>query len=437
MSLKYVVYGAGKRGKDALELLGKENIYAFVDSDKEKVGTIYCDLPVMDINALKELGEDYLCIVSPLKEADEIMLHLEECGIRSYIKWQTVDLVLKSCVDKVYSKLRNIGTSNKIAICDISVSSLFLYNYFTGLGKNPIILVTNKEDLLKYSYLESYFNLELYESEIEECDVVIYMESNMEDNIIQEINDRKKCINIKELCEDCFVANEQIQKYKDIHLGDRCFIVATGPSLRVEDLELLEKNNEICISMNRIYNIFGKTGWRPNYYMIQDLKMIDDLKETIAELDLPVKFVSGVSEAYWKQKESASSIKFNYLNLVEMGKIPFFSTQVDKCIYEGMTVTYACLQMAVYMGFKEIYLLGLDHNYSNDLYAGSNHFAGYDTDKRIRLNTVHIGQNELAYISAKKYAEQNGIKIYNTTRGGKLEVFERKDFDSLFDNSSK
>ena len=37
-----------------------------------------------------------------------------------------------------------------------------------------------------------------------------------------------------------------------------------------------------------------------------------------------------------------------------------------------------------------------------------------------------------AYKIAKKYAETHGIKIYNATRGGEMEVFERVDFDSLF-----
>ena len=37
-----------------------------------------------------------------------------------------------------------------------------------------------------------------------------------------------------------------------------------------------------------------------------------------------------------------------------------------------------------------------------------------------------------AYEVAKENAEKKGIKIYNATRGGKLEVFERVDFDSLF-----
>ena len=38
---------------------------------------------------------------------------------------------------------------------------------------------------------------------------------------------------------------------------------------------------------------------------------------------------------------------------------------------------------------------------------------------------------ERAFQSAKLYAENHGIKIYNATRGGKLEIFERADFDLL------
>lgn len=40
----------------------------------------------------------------------------------------------------------------------------------------------------------------------------------------------------------------------------------------------------------------------------------------------------------------------------------------------------------------------------------------------------------LAYESAKKYVDSHNISIYNATRGGMLEVFERVDFDSLFEN---
>lgn len=436
MKSKYVIYGAGKRGKDALELVGKDNTYGFIDSSKEKVGTTYCGLPVFDVDSVKEFKDDVLYIVSPLKGTDQIINCLEGHGITNYIRLQKVDFFLKECRNKVFDKL-SVMVERKVIVCGVSVSSLLINEYLIKLGYHPLIAVTDESELINYHFLKPYFNIKLFEDIIGESESVIYMESDIEEELVKKIREKQNVINIKDIYEDSLIECERILNYKNIHLGQRCFIVATGPSLRVDDLNLLESNHEICISMNRIYNIFDETKWRPDYYVIQDLKMIEDLKETISALDLPVKFVSGASSDYWEQKVSSKSIKFNFVNLLEMGKLPFFSNRVDKCIYEGMTVTYACLQMAVYMGFKEIYLLGLDHNYSNDLYAGSNHFAGYDTDKRIRLNTVHIGQNELAYISAKKYAEQNGIKIYNATRGGKLEVFERKDFDSLFNNSSK
>ena len=79
------------------------------------------------------------------------------------------------------------------------------------------------------------------------------------------------------------------------------------------------------------------------------------------------------------------------------------------------------------MGFKEIYLLGVDCNYKGKL-----HF--YNSDK---LEKKMINHNEdgmiKCYRSAKKYADEHGIKIFNATRGGALEVFPRVDFDSLFE----
>ncbi len=40
---------------------------------------------------------------------------------------------------------------------------------------------------------------------------------------------------------------------------------------------------------------------------------------------------------------------------------------------------------------------------------------------------IHVHSN-------KKYADKNGVKIFNATRGGMLEVFERVDLDDMFAN---
>src|SRR5690625_1280148 len=75
---------------------------------------------------------------------------------------------------------------------------------------------------------------------------------------------------------------EKLKKIKNKHQGERCFIIATGPSLTIGDLEKL--NNEITISMNSICLAFDETDWRPTYYGIQDEGVYKRMEEYIEAL---------------------------------------------------------------------------------------------------------------------------------------------------------
>lgn len=100
------------------------------------------------------------------------------------------------------------------------------------------------------------------------------------------------------------------------------------------------------------------------------------------------------------------------------------------------------MQIAAYMGFEKIYLLGVDHNYQVTIDIDGNvitdptvedYFCkGYDYD--IKAVAVHnMGKNTRAYLGAKGYCDATGrTTINNATRGGKLEVFQRVEFDSMF-----
>ena len=61
---------------------------------------------------------------------------------------------------------------------------------------------------------------------------------------------------------------EALKQFQNIHIGERCFIVGNGPSLRCEDLDMLKQ--EITFGSNYIYKIFNKTDWRPTYYFNSD-----------------------------------------------------------------------------------------------------------------------------------------------------------------------
>ena len=118
----------------------------------------------------------------------------------------------------------------------------------------------------------------------------------------------------------------------------------------------------------------------------------------------------------------------------------------DKGIYDGDTVTYMSMELAAYMGFKEIYLLGMDNTFPyrwtndgrlevNDLsiashfYDGAENNVGKDAYKRRGNNPDNINA---AYRIAEIFSRENGFRIFNATRGGKLEEYERVDFDELF-----
>jgi hypothetical protein len=104
----------------------------------------------------------------------------------------------------------------------------------------------------------------------------------------------------------------------------------------------------------------------------------------------------------------------------------------------GGTVTYICMQLAAYMGFSEIYLLGVDNTFARgvklngEIVLGSTHDHFDDNYKALSAFPAVIDAVNSAYTTAREYGESHNIKIRNATRGGALEIFERVDFDSLF-----
>lgn len=435
--MRFIIYGAGKRGKDALKVLGEENVSVFVDRDPAKIGATYNDKPVVSVSRVKEIDAEAVCIITPVVGREDIAEYLKNNGINNYLFMTAFDQMLLYTEKSIDTFLLKQYGNKNIGICGISAGTILLYEYLTEKAKGKICLIPDDmRDAKRYEFLKGRIRIVDWDEAVKDIDVIIstvlYPKKDVQ-KIIDRAGRNVIYLKAQELFEkNVKFYNKQIIRYRNIHKEQRCFIVATGPSLCTQDLDKLNRNGEVCISMNRIYNIFGRTEWRPDYYMIEDTKMIEDLRREIADLDLPVKFVPTVPTCFWEQSNIKNALQYQLALLDTEEAMPFFSSIAEQCIYEGTTVTYACIQMAAYMGFRDIYLLGVDFNYSNDLYDEKNHFQGYQSDKRVRLNDVSPKQMEAAYRSARNYAEENGIHIYNATRGGKLEVFERVEFDDLF-----
>lgn len=230
---------------------------------------------------------------------------------------------------------------------------------------------------------------------------------------------------------------EIFAKLKDSRKGERCFIIGNGPSLKSDDLDKLV--SEDCFGTNEIHKIFRQTRWRPKYYVIID-RYSKSTPEQIKALECETVFLSDYYCRFNKVLRDKYICLHQHFNWNENNYL--FSTDIKKCFVSSPTVSYAAMQIAAYLGYSEVYLLGFDHNYSFE----------FDSDGKV-VNTgksdTHFFKDEVpediiadvlgmtrAYQSFKRYADDNGIKVRNATRGGKLDVFERVDFDSLFDIQS-
>ena len=238
---------------------------------------------------------------------------------------------------------------------------------------------------------------------------------------------------------------EIIKKLYNIYAGRRCFIIGTGPSLRIEDLEKLKRENEITFASNKIFKLFNDTKWRPDLYCISDTEVFSFYYDIIMNLDVKMQFLvnlTGLNNNYYDFHEQCKENQyvFNiYKQVIEQDGIfyPAFSKEPFKYIVDGgITVTYSMLQWAYFLGFDEVYLLGVDFDYQDTSGKDDSkvdHFCDNYIEEGEVVNAPKIADSLKAYQVAGKFLGKKKFDIYNATRGGKLEVFERVSFDELFE----
>lgn len=234
--------------------------------------------------------------------------------------------------------------------------------------------------------------------------------------------------------------DESLRVLKDIHKGERCFIVATGPSLRVSDVEKLK--DEYTFSVNSIFMLFDKTAWRSNYYVCLDERhfenMLSKYPEEMNSVCTDIKFFNANCHATVDDKklkiDNALYVRVSGANPLTSAKEKFyFSKDLVKGVHNSGTVTNVAINIAMYMGFKKIYLLGVDCNYQGKL----KHFSSDWNDQTMQLDERDLIELRMrnGFREMSGVAKQYEVEIYNATRGGMLEVFPRVDLDKVLEET--
>ncbi len=224
----------------------------------------------------------------------------------------------------------------------------------------------------------------------------------------------------------------KLKKLENTYAGRRCFIIGNGPSLRQTDLSLLKE--EYTFGLNRIYLLFPELGFSTSCLLAVNDMVIEQCAAEIQNLILP-KFITWRAR-YWFHPDP----NITYLDTDFTGE-EGFSPGLTGRIFEGFTVTNVALQLAYHMGFTEVILIGVDHNYVTQGAANQavvsqgddpNHFASNYFGKGFKWQLPDLAGSERGYTRAGEVYTRNGRRIVDATVGGKLTIFPKVDYLSLF-----
>jgi SAM-dependent methyltransferase len=220
-------------------------------------------------------------------------------------------------------------------------------------------------------------------------------------------------------------------QFKDLHKGQRCVIVGNGPSLNKMDLSFLK--NEIVFGLNRIYLGFDRFGFTPQYLVSVNKFVLQQSAEDFKKVPC-WKFLSveGVPPLAGDEKTLIINPR-HYKDI--------FSTDPRQGICIGSTVTYCALQIAFFMGFETVILIGVDHSFvtQGDPHkliesqgADPNHFDPNYFGKGYKWQLPDLEGSEQMYRIADAYFRAYRHKVIDATFGGKCPVFEKADYRKLF-----
>ena len=217
---------------------------------------------------------------------------------------------------------------------------------------------------------------------------------------------------------------------RDTHKGKKAIILCNGPSLNRVNFDLI--GEVYSFGLNKINLNFDRTNHTPNSIVCVNPYILNQNN----------KFFSNTNLTLFLGHQAVScgiKIRPNTI-LMHCTDIPSFAEDVSGSIFQGHSVTFVALQIAFYMGFKSVGLVGCDHNYP---YKGSPNSVGSLTSEdrgHFATDYFNIGEDfqypdleasRYYYYLAKRYYESRSREIVNLTEGSKLSIFRKENIESF------
>lgn len=246
----------------------------------------------------------------------------------------------------------------------------------------------------------------------------------------------------------------QTESLKDRHKGQRCFILGAGSSIKEQSLRQLQGEVVISVSNTFVHPDFRL--FQPRYHVLPHLLFGH------GSLHTPDCFVD-----WLREMEAATGDAEMFFHIGDRAMLKgasLFTDRklhwVDYCEWDGVTavpinlafvphiwsVSELAITVALHLGFDEIYLLGMDHDWFNGtliyFYDHKRQHVLKPDESKIRDMGVdaEFQMRRHADIFRKyKYLYSLKQNIFNANANPRhyLDVFPKVDFDSLFDDQSR
>jgi hypothetical protein len=234
-----------------------------------------------------------------------------------------------------------------------------------------------------------------------------------------------------DLAPESWRSRYKLRAWQDRFYGQKAVILCNGPSLLKSDLRLL--NDVFCFGLNKINLLFEASSFRPDCIVAVNPYVIEQNADFYNETEIPLFLDSvGSRRQIVKNRENVA--------FLHSSGPQGFARDCSMSVHQGHTVTYVALQLAFHMGFRDVALIGADHNFATKGPANKLVFAGEKDESHFDPRYFSGGmpwqlpdlfESEVAYTRARNTYQAFGGRIVNATVGGQLEIFDRTTLEAF------
>lgn len=228
-----------------------------------------------------------------------------------------------------------------------------------------------------------------------------------------------------------------LKPYHNRYDGCRCIVIGNGPSLRKMNLALLK--DEYTFGLNRIYLLYEELGFETTFLVSVNRFVLQQFSDDLKKLTM-LKFLNWAYRSPYNADSSTSFVCFKPRHITD--------GSICNGIYPlGATVTNVALEIAFFMGFSEVILIGVDHLYKDEGVGNvaivsqkpdTNHFSPTYFGPGVTWQLPDYILMERGYRVMKSLFENDGRRIVDATSGGNLSIYQKVDFEEhLFSSQYK